>query len=135
MNKATKKAMGFLLNPLHSLHLRGGAVRVEGMIMSNTPKKSFTIRLGGIFRSCRKGCQVEVCDSPSADETSTLKLEGLEILRNIALLKDGMDKMTDAECDSHVAIVYQSWARLQIQALYKRLDEIKEEVEQEVIYR
>lgn len=129
------KPLKYLLIPLHKLHVKGGAVHVDGMRTCNTREKSITKKLGNIFfhNMCRKGCQVELYGDPSIDgEISVLMLEGLEILNHIALLKDGTRKMIDAECDSHVALDYQSWARLQIQSLYKHLDEIKE-TEQEAI--
>lgn len=126
-NKAIKKAMRFVLTPLRKLHLKGAAVQVDEMQMRNTRKKRITKRFGNIFRVCRVGCQVQLCKSPTMnDKIHPLMLEQLEILNNIALLKDGLSNMIDSKCENHAALIYQMWARLQIQALYKRFDEIKE---------
>lgn len=120
--------MRSFLKCFRNLHLKGGAVQVDGMSVGNTRKrKVFFQRLGHIvLGACRSGCKVELCDSPTSDTIHPLMLERLEILQNIALLKDAMRTMADAECDGPAALVYQSWAKLQVQALYKRLDEIKE---------
>ncbi|KAL3944192.1 MAG: hypothetical protein SGBAC_001749 [Bacillariaceae sp.] len=119
--------MRFVLAPLRKLHLKRAAVQVDETQMINTRKNRVTKRFGNIFCMCRVGCQVQICNSPVIDDKiHPLRLEQLEILNNIALLKDGLTNMIDSKCENDAALIYQLWARLQIQALYKRFDEIKE---------